>query len=39
MAEVKVLSIELTAIIMADRKCEMCGGLNRPLSSFIYDAE
>jgi hypothetical protein len=24
---------------MADIKCEICGALNRPLSSFIYDAE
>jgi hypothetical protein len=24
---------------MADIRCEICGVLNRPLSSFIYDAE
>jgi hypothetical protein len=24
---------------MADIKCEICGTLNTPLSSFIYDAE
>jgi hypothetical protein len=26
-------------IIMADIKCEICGALNRPLSSFIYYTE
>ena len=25
--------------VMADRKCEICGALNRPLGSFAYDAE
>jgi hypothetical protein len=25
-------------MILADRKGEICGALNRPLSSFIYDA-
>ncbi len=24
---------------MADRKCEICGALNRPLGNFAYDAE
>ncbi|MFZ0514577.1 MAG: hypothetical protein WAM14_23435 [Candidatus Nitrosopolaris sp.] len=24
---------------MADRKCAICGALNRPLGSFAYDAE
>ncbi|MGA9152100.1 MAG: hypothetical protein WBZ36_16105, partial [Candidatus Nitrosopolaris sp.] len=29
----------LSKILMADRKCEICGALNKPLSSFIYDSE
>jgi hypothetical protein len=29
----------LSKILMADIKCEICGALNRRLSSYIYDAE
>ena len=27
------------SILMTDIRCEICGALNRPVDSFVYDAE